>query len=111
MSRRAIAVVTAATCLLVAAAPAAGKQKPITGKLSKAGYTVIAVGYDGTASSTNKRSFRIVPHSAKVTLQLRDPHGRYAGPVVVGGKPSSVIVGVKSGARLGSIKVLAGYAK
>ena len=111
MTSRVIASITAAACLLTAAAPATARQKPISGKLTKAGYTVIALGYGGSAVSTTKRAFSITPRSAKVTLQLRDPNGRYAGPVVVGGTKTKVVVGVRAGARLGTIRVLAGYAK
>lgn len=109
MSSRLLAPASLVACLC-AAAPAAAKLKPITGKLSKPGYTVIALGYDGSAVSSAKRSFRIVPPASKVTLQLRDARGHYAGPVVVGGKGSTVVVGVRAGARLGTIRVLNGYA-
>src|SRR6201999_3592295 len=98
-----------ATCLCLPAA-AAAKPKPITGKLSKSGYSVIALGYHGKAATSTKRSFRIVPRDTKVTLQLRDAKGRYAGPIVVGGTKRSVIVGVKAGAKLGTVRVHSGYA-
>jgi len=109
MSTRVAPLVAAAACLCLAA-PAAAKQKPITGKVSRSGYTVIAVGSDGSAVSSAKRSFRIVPRASKVTLQLRDAKGHYAGPVVVGGSGSKVIVGVRAGAKVGTIKVRSGYA-
>jgi hypothetical protein len=92
-------------------ASAFAKPAPIVGKLSKPGYTVIALGYNGKAVSSRSRSFRIVPGEAKVTLQLRSADGRYAGPVVVGGTGSKVVVGVKAGAQLGTIRVQSGYAK
>ena len=103
-----LAVPAAALC-----GPAVALAKPaaITGKLSKPGYTVIALGYNGKAVSSSARSFRLVPRDTKVTLQLRNAKGKYAGPVVVGGKGSSVIVGVKAGAKLGTIKILSGYGK
>jgi hypothetical protein len=107
MRRTLIVLITA--CLLAPASAAA--RAPITGRLSKPGYTVIALSYDGHAVSSHSRSFRIVPRSSTVTLQLRDAKGRYAGPVVVGGTRTKAIVGVKAGARLGKVKVLAGYAK
>ncbi len=103
-----LAVPAAALC-----GPAVALAKPaaITGKLSKPGYTVIALGYNGKAVSSNARSFRLVPRDTKVTLQLRNARGKYAGQVVVGGKGSSVIVGVKAGAKLGTIKIRSGYGR
>jgi hypothetical protein len=109
MTSRAAPLIVAVACLC-AAAPAPARQKPITGKVSKKGYTVIAIGSNGSAASSAKRSFRIVPKSSKVTLQLRDAAGRYAGPVVVGGSKSKVVVGVRAGAKLGTIRVHSGYA-
>jgi hypothetical protein len=103
-----LSLVAAALC---APAPAVASSRPITGKLSKPGYTIIAVGYNGTTSSTRSRSFRLVPRASRVTLQLRDPKGRYGGPVVVGGTAKKVVVGVRAGAKLGTIKVERGYAK
>jgi hypothetical protein len=96
---------------LSAPALAEAKPKPITGKLSKSGYSVIALGYDGKAVVSKQKSFRIVPKDTRVTLQLRDKKGRYAGPIVVGGTRKQLLVGVKAGAKLGTIKVLSGYAK
>ena len=100
----------AALCLLVPGGAWAKRQAPITGKLSKSGYTVIALGYNGKAVSSKARSFKIVPRDGRVTLQLRDKRGRYAGPVVVGVKGKTVIVGVKAGAKLGTIRIRSGYA-
>ena len=100
-----------AVVALCAPAPAAASFHPITGKLSKRGYTVIAVGYGGKTSTTRSRSFRLVPRASRVTLQLRDPKGRYGGPVVVGGTAKKVVLGVRAGAKLGTIKVERGYAK
>src|SRR5262245_59600084 len=101
------------TVLLALSAPALAqaKPKPITGKLSRSGYSVIALGYNGKAGVSKARSFRMVPKDTRVTLQLRDKKGRYAGPIVVGGTRTKLLVGVKAGAQLGTIKVLAGYAK
>jgi hypothetical protein len=101
----------AAALTLLAPAAASAKSAPITGTLSKPGYTVVALGYDGSAVSSHARSFKLVPRSAKVTLQLRDAHGKYAGPVVVGTRSGKAILGVKAGAKLGKVTVLGGYAK
>ena len=51
---------TAALALLVAATPATAAPKRITGKLSKAGYTVIAIAATGEAKSVRaKPRFRL----------------------------------------------------
>lgn len=108
---------------LPASAPAA---KPISGKLSKRGYTVIALDASGQAKSVvpKRGKFKLRPRGNQVTLHLRAPDGTYAGPIVVrgagGGKGTKkaksarrkgkkgVIVGVKAGARLGKVKVKPG---
>lgn len=101
-----------ASLLLVASAGAAGPKR-ITGKLSRGGYTVIALDSSGKASSirVRGRSFSIVPPASVVTLHLRGPTGRYAGPVVVGTKGRLAVVGVRAGAKLGTVSVRAGYAR
>jgi hypothetical protein len=94
--------------------PVAAAPKPISGKLSKPGYTVIALGTGGQkAVRASRGKFRVKPPSARVTLHLRAPNGTYAGPVVVGRgkKGRRAIVGVKAGARLGHVSVRRGYAK
>ncbi len=87
---------------------------PVTGTLSKSGYTVIAIssGTGRTAEATRRgRTFTVKSPGAKMTLQLVSPRGSYAGTIVVGRKGARAIVGVKAGARLGMVKVLAGYGK
>ena len=104
--------------LLVANAPAA--PKPITGKLSKPGYTVIALAAKGEArvvlAGRGRFSLRPPtkrPPTRRVTLHLRAPNGSYAGPIVIGRKKKGrrAIVGVKAGAQLGRVTVRAGYAR
>lgn len=96
----------------VLAAPAAGASPPITGKVSKPGYTVIALAASGKATSAAASpSFKLRAPAAKFTLQLRDRSGRYAGPVVVGGGGRSVVMGVKGGARVGRIVIRRGYGR
>src|SRR5207302_6287733 len=94
---------------------AAAGPKPITGKLSKRGYTVIALATSGRASSVRAPTgaFRLRPPGETVTLHLRAPNGTYAGPIVVGGSATHAIVGLRAGARLGNITIRArnGYAK
>ena len=88
---------------------AAAKQKPITGSAPK-GYTVIALADNGRATTAvAKPKFKIAPPAKVVTLHLRDKSGGYAGPLVVGGKGSSVIVGVKAGTDAGKLRTKRGY--
>jgi len=109
-----------ASCLAVSAASlaagapdAAAAPKPISGTLSKSGYTVIAFAANGKATSVRapRGRFRLVPPAKSVTLHLRAPDGTYAGPVVVGRSRSRAIVGVRAGARLGRILVHRTHAK
>lgn len=107
------AIVLSTVTALLVAAPAEAKQKPITGKLSKPGMTVIALASSGKATSVvaTRGAFKLVPPANKVTLQLRAKDGTYAGPVVVGGKGATALLGLKAGAKLGLIRVKNGYAK
>jgi hypothetical protein len=102
-----------AAALLAAPATAQAAQKPITGSLAKNGYTVIALSYDGKASSAHVAGgkFRVVPPAAKVTLSLRDASGEYAGPVVVGAKGKRAVLGVRAGAKLGRLRLAKGVAR
>lgn len=95
---------------LVLASTAAARPAAITGKLSKPGYTLIAIGYDGSAVSTRARSFKLRPRVGRVTLHLRDRRGKYAGPVLVARKGRRGVVGVRAGARLGRVRIARGYA-
>lgn len=99
--------------VLATSGPAAAAPKPITGKLSKPGYSVIALAPTGTATLARARrgTFRVRPPARSVTLHLRAPDGTYAGPIVVGRKGSRSIVGVRAGARLGRVSVRRGYAR
>jgi hypothetical protein len=87
--------------------------KFITGIVNQPGYTVLVVGYDGKVAASKSRRFRIAAPEAKVTLQLLNPHGLYAGPVVLAGSGARVITGLKAPAALGAISVLParGYGK
>jgi hypothetical protein len=103
------------TALLVAATPAAAAPKRIIGKLSKPGYDVIALTAEGRASlvQVKRRRFRIRPLAEDVTLHLRAPNGREAGPVVIdrAKRGKRAILGVRAGARLGKIKIRRGWAR
>jgi hypothetical protein len=100
-----------ACALLAATAPAAMAKKTIRGKLSEPGYTVMALNPDGTMTSADAEGrFRLRTTAEKVTLHLRGPDGKYAGPIVVGGGGKRVILGVKAGASIGSVTVHEGYA-
>jgi hypothetical protein len=103
--------------LLAGSEPAAAAPKPISGKLSKPGYTVIAVAASGKASSVRAMPlrFKLRPPAKIVTLHLRAEDGTYAGPIVVGRERQGkrAIVGAVAGARLGPVDVHShkGYAK
>jgi hypothetical protein len=96
---------------------ASAAPKPVTGKLSKPGYTVIAVAASGQARTDRapKGKFAVKPPTRRVTLHLRGPGGRYAGPIVLGSldRGRRAVVGVRAGAHLGQIQVKPsmGYAK
>jgi hypothetical protein len=111
-----LALVAIALPLVLAAPSTSAPAKStltVSGKLDRAGYTVLAVGYSGKVTSTNKRSFKLRLAEKRVTLQLVNSRGKYAGPIVVGYAKGKAIVGVRAGARLGTIKVLPskGYAR
>lgn len=104
----------AAVLASLAMAPAASARTlpAITGKLSKPGYTVVALAYNGhaTVARLKHEAFAIHPSASRVTLQLVSVRGRYAGPVVVSATKSRVVEGVKAGAKLGQIVIRNGYA-
>ena len=81
-----VAALVLAVSAMAAPASAAAKPRSISGKLSKPGYTVIALADNGKATSVRLRrsSFRLRPPASRVTLHLRARNGRYAGPVVLG---------------------------
>jgi len=117
-SRSQVVATCAATALalLAASAPATAAQKRITGKLSKGGYTVIAIAATGEAKSVRATPrFKLRPPAKVVTLHLRGRDGTYAGPVVIDRRKRGrrAVVGVKRGARLGKIRVKPrrGYAR
>jgi hypothetical protein len=107
--------VVACLALVATGASAAAAPKPITGKLSKPGYDVIALAAGGRATTVHvtRGRFRLVPPAASVSLHLRAPNGSYAGPLVVARakRGKRVILGVRAGARLGNVTVRSGFAK
>ena len=106
MWTRTLFLATAAA--LAASAPADAARKPIKGKLTRSGYTVVALSVTGKARSaetTDSGKFSVRPPAAKATLHLRNSAGKYAGPIVMRRDDDEAIVGVKAGARLGAIKV------
>ncbi|MGH2838670.1 MAG: hypothetical protein ACRDJY_10055 [Thermoleophilaceae bacterium] len=112
MARKTRVVIFCATCsfTLLAMSGDSAARKPITGKLSARGYTVIALTAGGEARAVRARpKFKVRPLAATVTLHLRARSGKYAGPVVLRRKEKRVVMGVKPGARLGKIKVEKGY--
>ena len=107
--RRSIPRVALVLCALIALPAQAAST--ITGKLNKRGYTVIALAKDGTTVSAAARSgaFTVKPPAGTVTIQLRAPNGRYAGPIVVGRHKGKVVLGIRRGAKLGKVLVKSGY--
>ena len=93
------------------ASPGLAAPKPITLKLSKPGYTVVALAPNGRAASARGRGIvKLKAPARSVTLHLVGARGTYAGPVVVGKRGAKALVGVKAGARLGLVVVRKGYA-
>jgi hypothetical protein len=90
-------------------AVAAAKPQPITLKLSKSGYKVVALDNAGHAVKASGRNIRLTPTATRFTLHLVDARGNYAGPIVVGGKRAKVVVGLRGGGRLGTVKIKRGY--
>jgi hypothetical protein len=94
---------------------AEAKRKAISGKLSKSGYTVLALSESGAVTSVVAKhgKFKLRPLGKRVTLHLRAPEGTYAGPIVVGREGKRAILGVRAGANLGvaQVKRRKGYAK
>jgi hypothetical protein len=103
---------TALAVLGALAVPGAAVAKPkaVSMKLSKAGYTVVAVDGTGRAVKATGKRVKLRPPSAKYTLQLVDARGNYAGPIVVGGTGAKVVVGLRGGGSLGTVRVKRGYA-
>lgn len=111
----------AAFLVLILGVPAnaTAKLKPITGKLSKPGYTVIALTPSGKARAVpaKRGRFRLRPPGPSkptegFTLQLRGPDGTYAGPIVIARekKGKRAILGLRPGAMLGKVRIANGYA-
>jgi hypothetical protein len=105
-----LVLVVVALGLGIGATPAFARLAAISGKLSKPGYSLIALSYNGKAAVAKGPAFRVVPPEASVTLQLRGPNGLYAGPVVIARKGKWLVVGVKAGAKLGTVTIRDGYA-
>jgi hypothetical protein len=110
----AVTCIVALSALLTATSSSAARPSLITGKLSKPGYTVIALTGSGKAAAVRtgrSGGFRLRPPAGVVTLQLRNSDGVYAGPIVVGKSGRRAVTGVKAGAALGTVEVLDGYAR
>jgi hypothetical protein len=111
-TRARLAAAWALVLALALPAMADARRPAIEGRLP-ASYTVVALATDGrTRTIENVRgSFELVPPARTVTLHLLGSTGRYLGPVVVAGRGSRVVVQVRAGARLGTLRVLDGYAR
>ncbi len=106
---------SALVAALATSGSATAAPESVRGKLNKPGYTVIALAADGKGKSVraSRGTFRLRPPARRVTLHLRAPDGKYAGPIVVGSTEHGrrAIVGVRAGARLGRVRVRGRYAK
>jgi hypothetical protein len=91
------------------AVPDAAAAKPISLRLSRSGYTVVALDAAGHAVKAAGRNVRLTPTASRFTLHLVDARGNYAGPIVVAGTRTTVVVGLRGGGRLGTVKVRRGY--
>lgn len=110
MNRRRLSA--AALGVLVFTFPAAAQGARITGNVQP-NTTVVAIAKDGrswSALAGSRGSFSIAVKASRVTIQLRDPRGRYAGPVVVGGTKTKAVLGVRGAAKLGKLKLRNGAA-
>ena len=109
-ARRAACAAVLAGALL--APPGAYASRPaIKGRVT-APYTVIALARDGQERSERVRGkFAIVPPARTVTLHLVDGDGVYLGPVVARGRGARAVVGVRAGAKLGTLRVKDGWVK
>jgi len=98
---------------VLACAPAASARRPaIEGRVAGSGYEVVALAADGRSrAAPARRDFELVPPARTVTLHLRHRNGVYLGPVVLAGRGPRAVVGVRAGARLGTIAVHVGYGR
>ena len=114
---RGLPFVAISALLALSAVPAdAARQKPIRGKLTASGYTLVALATNGKVTTKRVgRRFSLRPPGRVVTLHLRGQGAVYAGPIVVGRRRGGrrAVVGVRAGARLGRIVVVPenGYAR
>jgi len=88
---------------------AVARPQPVSLKVSKAGYTVVALDSSGHAVKATGKKVRLTPTRARFTLHLVDARGNYAGPIIVGGSGAKVVVGLRRGGRLGTVTVKRGY--
>jgi hypothetical protein len=88
---------------------AVAKPQPVSLKLSRSGYKIVALDNAGHAVKAAGRKAKLTPTATWFTLHLVDARGNYAGPIVVAGKGTKVVVGLRAGGRLGTVKVKRGY--
>jgi subtilase family serine protease len=106
-----LACVGLATVLVVvpalASKPSPAAARYVSPHFNAPGYTLAVVGYNGKTVFSHSGSFRLRAPDSQVTLQAINSHGVYAGPVVFGGSSSRVITGIKAGANVGAVVVVA----
>jgi hypothetical protein len=110
---RSLAACLLIACLLTFSAAAAAKPLIVSGRLDRAGYTVVALGYNGKVAISRARAFRLKVPAEGLTLQLVTRKGVYGGPVVIGSKGRWALEGIRRSVNLGRINVIpsAGYAR
>jgi hypothetical protein len=91
----------------LASKPSPAPVRYVSGHFKAPGYTLAVVGYNGKTVFSRSGSFRLRAPDSKVTMQLINRRGKYAGPVVFGGSSSRAITGIKAGTNVGAIVVVA----
>jgi ElaB/YqjD/DUF883 family membrane-anchored ribosome-binding protein len=92
--------------VLASSTHASAAPQSISGRLDQPGYTVIALATDGRAGTAFAQdgSFTVQPPAESVTLHLRAPDGRYAGPFVVE-EPTGAVARAKAAVKKAKRKV------
>ena len=107
---RIVLVVLAGLAALAGVAVAKKRPNPIFGNVKgRHHHTVVAVSADGAAATVRASPFHLIPLSGRFRLEVRGSDGSYQGPIVASGSGRRVVVGFRSGARLGPIVQRNGY--
>jgi hypothetical protein len=104
------AALTAALVALLCCTTTAAAARPahITGRLDQRGYVLVALSSGRISTASARGRFELAPPGRRVTLHLLRRDGAYFGPLVthrVRAGAKTVVVGVRAGARLGTVRV------